>query len=288
MSGALTKIPPIDKKILIMYYCYMYKVYLLALACLTALLSFCPESRAEYIRATNEEEVILVSTESEVRMGRSLSKKVEKEFGLDEDTSLQKRIKKIGQKIISDCDRKDITYHFNVLQGRELKPEQRINAFALPGGYVYIFKDMVELMENDDEIAAILAHEVGHIAAKHSVKRLQGSLGAMMFQILGTRMATDAESARKTNAAVAMLMMSYSRDDETAADKLSVKYVKKAGYDPKAVISSIDKMIEMHKKSPIKTYTPYMTHPHLSERKAAVKKEVYGKIDFVDFINTPK
>jgi len=242
---------------------------------------------AEYIRATNEEEIILVPTESEIKIGKSLSKNVEKKFGLVEDIFLQKRINDIGQRIASICDRKDISYHFGVLKGEKLKPEQKINAFALPGGYVYMFEEMVKLMESDDEIAAILAHEVGHITAKHSVKKLQGSLGSMVFQLLSAGMAADSDTKRRSHAAIGLLMMSYSREDEAMADKLSVRYIKKAGYDPKAVISSIDKMIEIHRKMPIRKYSDYRTHPYLAERKASVKKEIYGRIDFVDFINAP-
>ena len=96
------------------------------------ILSFAATSHAEYIRATNEEEIILVSTESEVKMGKSLAKKTEERFGLYEDVYLQKRIDGIGQKIAAVCDRRDILYTFKVLTGKELKPEQKINAFALP------------------------------------------------------------------------------------------------------------------------------------------------------------
>lgn len=241
----------------------------------------------EYIRATNEDELIFVSTKSEVRIGKSLSKKVEKNFGVDDDVFLRKRIDSIGQKIAAVCDRKDIEYFFTVLKGEDLKPEQRMNAFALPGGYIYIFRDMLKFLESDDEIAAVLAHEVGHIAAKHSIKRMQGSLGALAFQIMAAGISQNSATAGRTNYALGLLMRSYSREDESAADKMSVKYLKKVGYDPKAVIKTLDKMEELHKKMPIRKYTAYRSHPYLAERRAAARTELYGKIDFVDFINTP-
>lgn len=243
---------------------------------------------AEYIRATNEEEIILVSTDQEVRMGKSLIKDVVKEFGLDEDNIIQNRIDTIGQNIAAVCDRKDISYHFNVLKGEKLKPEERLNAFAIPGGYIFIFRDMVNLMETDDEIAGILAHEVGHVAAKHSIKKIQGSLGAMALNLAGARMARDPETRMRINAAIGLLMMSYSREDESTADRLSVRYLKKAGYNPEAILSSIDKMMEEYRKMPIRDYTPYQSHPYMAERKAIVKKEIYGSMDFVDFINEPQ
>ena len=263
------------------------RTLILALIIALALLSP-PGAHPEYNRATKENEFILVSTEQEVKMGKSISLKVEKRFGLTEDPLLQKRINDIGQRIAKVCDRQDISYHFNVIVGKKLKPEQRINAFAVPGGYIYLFEDMVEKMEGDDEVAAILSHEIGHITTKHSIKRLQGSLGAMALQMLTSRMETDNESRARAHSAISLLMLSYSREDEFMADKLGVKYMKLAGYDPEGAIRVIDKMMDMHRKAPIRRYTSYRTHPYLAERKAMVKKEVYGQMEFVDFMNMPQ
>ena len=129
-----------------------------------------PPARAEYNLATQEEELILISSEKEVEMGRSLSKKVEQRFGLDNDVLLQKRIDSIGQNIARVCDRKDISYHFKVLVGEDLKAEQRINAFALPGGYIYLTRGLMAYLNSEAELAAVLGHEIGHVAARHAAK----------------------------------------------------------------------------------------------------------------------
>ncbi len=252
-----------------------------------SILLFPGTGHAEYLRATDSEEVILISTDTETKIGKSMFKDIREKFGIYEDVALQKRIDSIGQKLAAVCDRKDIKYRFYVLEGKDLKPEQRINAFAVPGGYVYIFKDMVGLMESDDEIAGVLSHEVGHIAAKHSVRRTQGSLGALALNLVGAQMASDNRTKMQINNAIGHLMLSYSREDEKLADKLSVRYMKKAGYNPEAILNSIDKMIEKHRATPPRIFTGYQTHPYLAERKSNVKKEIYGRIDFVDFINEP-
>ncbi len=244
-------------------------------------------SYAEYIRATNEEEIILISTEAEIKMGKSMAKGVEKRFGLDEDIFLQKRISDIGQRVAAVSDRRDILYHFRVLGGEDLDPDQRINAFALPGGYIYIFRDMVELLETDSQIASILSHEVGHIAAKHSIKRIQGSLGATIFQIFASRMAQDNKDIGSANYALGQLMMSYSREDEDLADRLSVRYLERSGYDPEAILITIDKLWDRYRKMPIRDYSAFRTHPSYSERRSSIKQEIYGRIEFVDFINAP-
>lgn len=252
-----------------------------------ALASIPPLAYAEYNLATKEDELILVSTEREVRMGSSIAKNVDQKFGLADDVLLQKRVDRIGQDIARICDRKDIRYHFKVILGPKLKPEQRINAFALPGGYVYIFKDLVDKLGNDDEIAAVLAHEVGHVAAKHSIKRLQGSLGAMALQMLSSRMEADGETKARAHAAITLLMMAYSREDEFLADKLAVKYTRLAGYDPEGSVKVIEKLIQIQRKARIRPYTGYRTHPYLAERKAVIRKEIHGQMEFVDFINMP-
>ena len=109
----------------------------------------------------------------------------------------------------------------------------------------------------------------------------------MILQILSTGMASDSNTRLKTHAALGLLMTSYSREEEAMADRLAVRYVKKAGYDPEAILKTIDKMADAHRKAPIRRYTAYRTHPYLAERKAAAKKEIFGRIDFIDFINTP-
>jgi predicted Zn-dependent protease len=245
-------------------------------------------AHAEYNLATEENELILVSTEKEIEMGKNISKNVEKRFKLANDELLQQKIDGIGQDIARVCDRKDISYYFRVLAGEDLKPEQRINAFSLPGGYVYIFKDLVQKLEDDDEIAAVLAHEVGHIAAKHSVKRLQGSLGMMALRILTSRIESEPETRGRANAAINLLMMDYSREDEFLADKLAVKYTRLAGYDPEGNIKVIDMLIETQRKGPIRPYIGYRTHPYLAERKAMISKEISGHMAFDDFINMPE
>lgn len=247
-----------------------------------------PAAYAEYNLATERDELILISTEKEVKMGESLARSVEQQFKLANDELMQKEIDEIGQAIARVCDRKDISYSFKVLAGEDLKPEQRINAFALPGGYVYLFEDMVKSLNDNDEIAAVLAHEVGHITAKHSIKKLQGSLGAMALSILTSRMETDSNTRARANNAIGILMLDYSREDEFFADKLAVKYTKLAGYDPEGSVRVIEMLMENQRKGPIRKYIGYRSHPYLAERKATIRKEIHGQMEFEDFINIPE
>lgn len=240
----------------------------------------------EFETSTGKEDIVLMSTDGEVNLGDSLSKSVEEKFQLIKDEAIQKRANEVGQKISAVCDRKDIIYHFKVIDDKD-KEKPIINAFSLPGGYVYIFKDLYDKIENDDELAGVIAHEVGHIVARHGVKRMQSAFGYNILMILASQARTDGRSMGKAYAAISSLMLSYGREDEIFADKLSVKYTKKAGYNPEGIVKFLQKLWDMQRKEPERPYIAERTHPYLSIRISKAKQEISGKMDFVDYINIP-
>ena len=242
-------------------------------------LIFIPSVFSEYNLATGEEETLFISKQKEINMGKSIAKQVEKKYDADENYSNQEKIDLIGGKLAEVSDRKGLIYHFMVLDEEDVE-----NAFALPGGYIYIFKALFEKLE-DDEIAAILAHEIGHVAARHSIKRLQSGLGYQILQVLVIAGAKDSYTRRKASLALGHLMLANSREHEFEADQLAVKYLKKAGYDPEAMLRVINKLIkwQMKQKTTPKRY--WYTHPYLSARRAAINKEIKGQLSFDDYIN---
>lgn len=246
-----------------------------------------PSVIAEYNPATGEDDIVLISEAQEIKIGRSLARSVEEKFGLVKDAGMQKRVREVGQSIAEVCDRPELTYSFGVLEGEDLEEEERHNAFALPGGYVYLFKEMVGDTESDDELAAIIAHEVGHIVVRHSVKKLQSAIGMAGLNLIGAVAKTDRHTQAKASVAIAQLMMAYNRGAEFEADKLSVKYLKKAGYDPQAAVTFIERRLEKELKGEIHQYHYFRTHPYISERKAMLNNEIEGKFAFDDYINAP-
>jgi len=257
-----------------------YKEFRTCILCLIIfLVSF--NCAAEYNLATKKEENLFFSTASEVGLGRSLARKVEEEFELCQDPAVQERVDKIGEKLASVCGRKDISYSFTVLES------EKANAFALPGGYVYVNKGAIEKTDSDDEIAAVLAHEIGHIVARHSIKRLQAAIGYNLLSILALAATKDVRFKRGADLAFGQIMLGYSRKDEFLADELSVEYLRKAGYNPEAVVSFLKKLKQLEKEAPIRPLIANYarTHPYLPQRIAAAKERVYGKIDFNDYIN---
>lgn len=243
-------------------------------------------ARIEVACANAMDDIIPISKEKEKNMGASIAKQVEEKFGEVDDPLIQKRFEEIGTRLANACDRQDFVYHFKVLKAKGDK-EKYYNAFALPGGYVYIFDALMEVMETDDKIAAVAAHEIAHISARHAVKRLQSSLGVNILMILAMATAQDGRTVREANAALGQLMMSYSREDEFEADRLSVKYLKRAGFNPEGALDSLLRLQEIRKEGREMKYMYYRSHPYLSERIAAARSEIKGYTDFNSYINLP-
>jgi len=240
-------------------------------------------SRIHYNVVTKQEELVLIGDERELKIGRSVARKVENQFKLTSDNLLREKVKKIGAEIVLVCDRTQIPYHFEVLE------EEKPNAFAVPGGFIYVHTSLIDMLENnDDELACILAHEVAHIVARHSMKRLQSLYGYNLLRIFSATAASQAGWDARIDRAIAELFLSYSREDETLADKLAVRYAAAAGYDPEAMITFLEKLQKYHFNEPIKKMSYAKTHPYLTERIRVVKEEVLGQIDFKDVMNTSR
>jgi len=232
--------------------------------------------------ATDEQELIFIPAAKERSMGKKINEKVCEHFDLPVDPLMQKRIEEIGQRLARGADRTEVVYRFKVL---DYEKDDFYNAFAAPGGYIYIFTDLVDALKRDDEIAAVLAHEMAHVEAKHSIKRLQGDIGATILMILGSQMGGDRRSHAEANMAINQLMAAYSRHDETQADELSVKYLKRADFDPEGAVNALKTLKKLRKKGPRMKYSFYKSHPYLSERIADLKNFIKGHADFDSYIN---
>jgi len=236
---------------------------------------------SEYNIVTGEQETYYYSTDREVRMGASMDRQLMEEYELVEDPLIQKRVEDIGEKIASVCDRREIDYIFKVIDGDE------VNAISLPGGFVYIFKGLVDKTVSDDELASVIAHEVGHIVARHSIKKLQGYHGYSLLRLLVAQAPVSGSGGAATavDAAFTELLLGYAREDELLADQLGVRYTKLAGYDPQGMISFLIRLKEDNRRKPLRRFNYYKTHPYIPDRLRVVKQEMGRKMDFNDYIN---
>ncbi|MFH1198979.1 MAG: Maf and M48 domain-containing protein [Candidatus Omnitrophota bacterium] len=233
----------------------------------------------EYNIATGKEESFYYSTDKEVQMGQAIDRQVRQELKMAEDPLLKVRVDEIGKKIAAVCDRKEIDYHFEVLEDDE------VNAVSLPGGYIYINKGLIAKVANDDELAGVVAHEVGHIVARHSIKKLQGSQLYSVFRLLSMATPQTGQVGAAADEAFTQLMLGYSREDELLADQLAARYMKLAGYDPHAMIAFLQKLDYINKHKPLQPPRYYKTHPYVPDRIRVVKQELGEKIKFADYIN---
>jgi len=154
-----------------------------------------------------------------------------------------------------------------------------VHAFTIPGGHVYIFKGLYDILD-DDELACVMAHEIGHVAARHIVKKMQASLGYQLLSTIALATYVSTNEDRKKKAGYAayagatafnLVSLGYSRKDEFEADALAVKYARLANIDPYGMARALEKLGARQKKGlPV----PYMlrSHPHTQERVEKVIK----------------
>ena len=231
-----------------------------------------------YNLATQREEWVFYSTDQEVNMGRKIAKQLEKQMKVLDDQAAQDRIAAIGRKLAAVSNRKELLYDFKVLDLKE------VNALSLPGGMVYVNRGLLEKVGSDDELAGVLAHEIGHLEARHAMKRLQASMGYSLLQALavGTRM--DPRAIRGATIAFTQLYLAYSRGDELQADHLGVKLLQRAGYDPYAMERFLRRLKDIHRND-LTPFAYLRTHPYLSDRIRVVHETIEGKLRFEDYIN---
>lgn len=203
-------------------------------------------------------EAALISTKEEIEIGRRVAMDLETKYGVANDPDLQARVARIGAKIAAASDRRDIEYTFKVLNNKE------VNALALPGGFVYLFKGLVDYMPSDEELAGIIGHEVGHISKRHTVRQLEKSLGmSILFGVLfGDR------GILLQNLAYNAIMAGYSRGDEREADQLGFQHTVRAGYNPYSMLMGLQKLNDLSNKG---NYGLFSTHPEPEARVALVQ-----------------
>jgi septum formation protein len=252
------------------------KLGLFSLACSTLLLTGCS---TEYNLATKQEEKYYYSTDQEVKMGQAIDRQVEKEYKFSDDPLQKKRVEDIGKKIAAVSDRKEIDYHFQVLK------DDTVNAVSLPGGYVYVNTGLLDKVSNDDELVCVLAHEVGHIVARHSIKKLQAMQSYSILRLLVAVAPQSAEVGTAADVAFTQFLLGYNREDELLADQLGVRYAKLAGFNPHAMITFLLKLQDINRRMPLQEKSYYKTHPYVPDRIRVVKQELGERMNFDDYIN---
>ena len=182
---------------------------------------------------TGRKDVALMSEAQEIEIGRKMHPQILQEYGRYDDELLQQYVNSVGQRIGAASHRPGLQYTFTVLDSAD------VNAFALPGGYIYITRGIMAYLNSEAELAAVLGHEVGHVTARHSVRQQSGATAAGVGAMIVGILTGSADLANVANAAGTALVSGYGRDMELEADQIGAEYLNRIGYEPEEMIDVV-------------------------------------------------
>lgn len=184
---------------------------------------------------TGKQDIVLMSEEQELALGRNTHLEVLQQYNVYDDQRLQDYVNSVGQKLASQSHRRDLVYRFTVLDSKE------VNAFALPGGYIYITRGILGYLNSEAELAAVLGHEIGHVTARHAVRQYTAaqltSLGTALGAIFIPGMNAAGNQLMRMFGTV--LLRGYGREHELESDRLGAEYLARVNYDPQAMMGVI-------------------------------------------------
>jgi predicted Zn-dependent protease len=210
------------------------------------------------------------SIEKEIALGKQLAEEVARQAKLEEDPIITEYVNRVGQNLVRNSDAK-VPFTFRVVH------DDILNAFALPGGFIFVNTGLLKIADEEDEFAGAVAHEIAHVAARHmtcqATKSTIASIATLPLSVLlggwtgyGVRQAAGV--------LVPMTFLKFGRNDETEADYLGVQYMYAAGYDPAGAISIFEKMDALSKKKPGIVAQVFATHPMDTDRIQKTQKEI--------------
>ena len=218
---------------------------------------------------TKQPDFVLMSEDQEISIGREMNPEILKEYGDYPADQLQNYVANVGKRLANASDRTDLFFHFRVVNSPE------VNAFALPGGYVYVTRGLLAYVNSESELAGVLGHEIGHVTARHAVRQYTKAASYNLATGIASIFVPGVNNfGQIADIAFVAITSGYSRDYEREADRLGVKYALKAGYDPKAVSNFLHTLDLLDKVKGQKTYhSLFATHPKTEERVALAESE---------------
>jgi len=191
--------------------------------------------------ATGRPDLVMMSESAEIEKGRELHEKILKSMPIYQDEALAKYVNDIGQKVAKNSHRSNIKYFFTVIDAPD------INAFALPGGYIYINRGLLAYLDSEAQLAAVLAHEVAHVTARHVVRQDTAKKGAGALTITSVLTTGSGIVGDVANMWGTAAVKGYGREMELEADGFGAEYLVKSGYDPHAMVETIG-VLKDHEK----------------------------------------
>lgn len=201
----------------------------------------------------------------EQKLGKKLSKDIEKKYEVVEDLNQNSLIAEIGNKLAEASELKGMNYHFKILN---IKGP---NAFSIPGGYIYVTHDLFDYVQSDDELAGILAHEIAHVIHNHALKQTRDNTKFTLLTILGVLLTREPNVAVLGKLTTITFLNQYSREYEEEADLTSLDLLIKTGYSPVGFLTFLERLHAREMFKPSINLGIYQTHPETENRINYVK-----------------
>jgi len=230
----------------------------------------------EHNPVTGETQHISLTTDQEVALGLNSAPQMEAEMGgADPDPRAQALVERVGEAVVARSAAHETPYKYSF---RLLRDPNTVNAFALPGGPIFITRGLLNRLENEGQLAGVLGHEVGHVVARHAAEHIAKSqLAQTLVGAAGVAASDDYGRGRQAAIAAAlvaqMMQLRYGRNDELEADQLGVRFMSEAGYDPRAMLG-VMKILESASKGGQRQPEFMSTHPNPGNRLQHIQEAI--------------
>src|SRR5436305_3455215 len=220
--------------------------------------------------ATGARQLMLISESQEIAMGRDYDQQVAASMGLYADSGMQRWIQQFGARLAATSERPTLPWSFRVVD------DPVVNAFALPGGYIYVTRGILAHLNSEAELAGVVGHEIGHVTARHSVSQLSKQQLAQIGLAVGTMASPDFERfAGLASAGLGVLFLKYSRDAERQADDLGLRYMRRVNYDPREMPHVFEMLTRVSQAQGGGRVPEWLaTHPDPENRRSRIERDI--------------
>jgi len=219
---------------------------------------------------TGKRELSFMSEAQEISVGRELDAQVRQEMGLYEDAELQRYVQDLGMRLARSSERPNLPWSFAVVDS------PAVNAFALPGGFIFITRGILPYLDNEAQLVGVLGHEIGHVTARHSAQQYTRGMGTSLGVLIGSIFVPQiAPFSDLAQGGLGVLFLKFGRDDELQADALGAAYTAGGGWDPDEVpkfLTTLARISELTDRNGVPNWMS--THPQPENRAARVTETV--------------
>ncbi len=220
--------------------------------------------------ATGEKQFSLISEGQEIQMGLEADPSIVASMGLDPDSGRQRYVRELGMKLARVSERPNLPWTFRVID------DPVVNAFAIPGGHIYVTRGILAHLNSEAELASVLGHEIGHVTARHSVTQMSRQQLAQFGLVVGTVLKPGlSRYAGIASQGLGVLFLKYSRDDESQADQLGLRYMRRGGYDAHRmpeVFALLDRVSQASGGGRVPEWLA--THPNPGNRRESIERQI--------------